>query len=156
MSDFGFVYVIKGMQKENTFFKIGSTMKINRVVDLDNYLFSILHPFEIDIKLSHEVIIPCYRPEILEYKIHDKFSTKRVIGEWFALDNEDINSLRDVSLLKDIGANLWGIDKTQDINTINEVKKQRRDKRLCDRDVDILISLINCNESVVKDSTKEY
>lgn len=83
----GFVYVLKEIN--------GTHYKIGRTVDPDNRLrtFSVKLPFPV--KFEH--LIKCEDMYALERELHKRFLHKHINGEWFALDNEDLEYIRSVN-----------------------------------------------------------
>ena len=152
--NFGFVYVIQGTQGDSVFFKIGSTRDIKRIIDLDSYLFSVQHPFKIDIELAMFSIVPCYKPEKLECAIHGRFADKRVIGEWFDLDKGCLDNLRDIEFFRSFGEQLWGDSARQDDEVLRCIEKARKTPRLGKRDVDLWESFIFSEDSIVARSQR--
>lgn len=75
----GYVYVIKSPT---------GAYKIGRTIDPDNRLktFSVKLPFEVE----YLYVIPTCDPRGLEGELHNKFKDKRINGEWFSLDDDDL------------------------------------------------------------------
>lgn len=88
LSQFGrgqYVYVIRDIDVSGHY-KIGRTTDIvRRLTD-----FNVKLPFQIGIVL----IATCTDPVVLETTLHHHFAEKRVAGEWFSLNDEDLIVLR--------------------------------------------------------------
>ena len=85
----GFVYVIQS----NKYYKIGQTKKLNaRLGDLSRTC-----PDGI------ELITSVFSEDVksLEASFHHKFSSKRIHGEWFELDNNDIAYIKSFSIAEE-------------------------------------------------------
>lgn len=83
-TDDGYVYVAKLMIPDHPVYKIGHcSLSMNRLVEYT--------------KLPYDVIyIGIWKTEKrkdLEYELHQKFSKKRLNGEWFNLDSDDVKSI---------------------------------------------------------------
>lgn len=76
----GYVYLIREMNEGH--FKIGLT---SNPEDRLNH-FSVKLPF----KVEHTCLIETGDMYTLEAQLHDRFADKRVDGEWFALEPEDV------------------------------------------------------------------
>jgi len=88
--DFGYIYIV---QLENGLIKIGRTNNLEKRM----YIFSVKFPMNWAIIHS----IKSYDNLFAERFLHKKFSSKRNIGEWFMLSEEDveyIKSIRDFSI----------------------------------------------------------
>lgn len=82
----GYVYLIKSA---SGYWKIGKTIN----PDDRMKTFSVKLPFEVE----YEHIIPCQNHHMAEDSLHLKYATKRVNGEWFNLEDwevEDIKRIR--------------------------------------------------------------
>ena len=96
----GYVYVIS----LNEFYKIGmSSAPHNRVSQIQTAV-----PYKVKI----EAIIPSTEMEVLEKNLHLTFKHKRVSGEWFLLDTDD---LKQIMLLIPEGF-VYSAKKTQTIS----------------------------------------
>ena len=81
ISRIGFVYVMQN--RRNGFFKIGFSKK-------PSFREKTLQSEEPEVEM-----IFAYKGTIeLEKKIHDKYSRKRIRGEWFSLNEEDLESIK--------------------------------------------------------------
>ena len=82
-SSHGTVYVIKS---DTGHCKIGKARRFHRRMQM----------FEVKLPFRFEVIVTIKTPDmhILERILHERFSKKRVNGEWFLLDDTDISELR--------------------------------------------------------------
>lgn len=79
----GLVYLLKS--KKDNIYKIGVTTNINkRLPQIATKL-----PFEI--KLHHK--IKCDKIYVLEKKLHNMFDDKRLNGEWFRLNKNDVKTI---------------------------------------------------------------
>jgi len=78
----GYVYLLKTYD---------GLYKIGRTVDPDNRLrtFSVKLPFPVE----YEYLIRCKDRFETERALHQQFSHKRVNGEWFRLDQNDIEQI---------------------------------------------------------------
>ena len=81
----GYVYLLKGGE----YYKIGRTNDINRRVTE----VGILLPFEVKLVCSIETDDMCY----LETSLRKRFADKRVGGEWFKLDEDDVQSILELT-----------------------------------------------------------
>lgn len=80
----GYVYVLK--EVNGTHYKIGRTVNPNNRVKT----FNVKLPF----KVEYEVLIKSDDMYKLERELHNCYASKRVSGEWFALDEADLTELR--------------------------------------------------------------
>lgn len=80
----GFVYVLK--QVNGTHYKIGRTSSPNDRMRT----FKLKLPFPVEFK----ILIKCDDMYALERDFHKHFASKRVSGEWFTLDKEDLKYIR--------------------------------------------------------------
>ena len=82
----GVVYLLKIKDKKQ--YKIGVTTNLNKRLDQ----ISPKMPFEI--KVEHQI----EHGDIygLEEKLHDKFKDKRIKGEWFKLDDDDVSYIKNM------------------------------------------------------------
>lgn len=80
----GFVYVVKQVG--------GDHYKIGRTADPDDRLrtFNVKLPFPVEF----EILIKCDDMYKLESDLHYQYASKRVRGEWFALDTDDLEAIR--------------------------------------------------------------
>src|ERR1041385_847356 len=74
--------------------------KIGMTKDPRTRLTSITYPDTKDPVMLH-VLIPCEYPDEAEKVLHEHFSEKRVVGEWFALDEHDMEEVREFSFLEE-------------------------------------------------------
>lgn len=81
----GYVYVLKDIEISG-YYKIGKTTNPHNRMKA----FGVLLPFETE--LIH--VIECDNADRIESQLHNHFSHKRKQGEWFALDNDDVNWLK--------------------------------------------------------------
>ena len=79
----GFVYLL---QSPTRAYKIGRTKSPENRIKT----FGIKLPFEIE----YVALIKTHDMNTLENQLHSRFETKRVNGEWFALDQEDIDYIK--------------------------------------------------------------
>lgn len=79
----GYIYFVKE--------KLNGCVKIGRSQDLEKrlQLFAVKLPFEIEL-LRY---IKTYNFEKIELELHGYYASKRVNGEWFKLNEEDINNI---------------------------------------------------------------
>jgi len=81
----GFVYLLK-TPLDGTLFKIGKASNpYNRLKT-----FNVKLPFPI----QYECLIQTTDMSLLERELHTKFASKRLDGEWFRLDQEDVEYIR--------------------------------------------------------------
>lgn len=80
-----YVYIIRDVELTGLY-KIGKSKSLNSRL----YDFGVKLPFEFHI--VH--LIPCDDVDWLECDLHQKYSHKRLRGEWFNLSDEDIQALR--------------------------------------------------------------
>jgi hypothetical protein len=80
----GFVYVVKQVG--------GDHYKIGRTVDPDDRLttFNVKLPFPVEF----EILIKCEDMYKLESDLHYQYASKRIRGEWFQLDANDLEAIR--------------------------------------------------------------
>lgn len=90
---FNYVYVIKGTHKGQSKYKIG---KANDPQDRIK-MFNVKIPFDIETVVTFRVKDALS----LEKELHSNFSNKRLAGEWFDLDNNDLMELIDTSALRE-------------------------------------------------------
>lgn len=83
----GYVYILKHIG--GTHYKIGCTSKPD----------DRLHTFEVKLPfpVAYEVLIKCEDRFTLEKELHKHFASKRVDGEWFSLDEDDLDYLRQLA-----------------------------------------------------------
>jgi hypothetical protein len=81
----GYVYLIKG----GDFFKIGVTKSLNSRMKY----FQTKLPFEVE----ELAIIASDDSYGLEKQLHEQFEHKRVNGEWFSLDEEDVETIQSLA-----------------------------------------------------------
>ena len=96
----------------NEFYKIGMTTNLKKRMDS----FSTL-PFRIE-KLY---LIETENSRVLEKELHDKFDSKRVNGEWFSLNKDDISEINKIYPLKDG----FGVVGTKIINKPSLIPKYK-------------------------------
>lgn len=82
-TDPGFVYL---MQEENGLCKIG------RATDTNQRLGSVRTDSPNRVDLLHDFFSADYKEA--EKKLHERFATKRIRGEWFSLNSDDIASIK--------------------------------------------------------------
>jgi hypothetical protein len=83
--DVDIVYVMRVRQ----FYKIGYTTDIRkRYNDI-----SVSNPFKVTLMIT----IVSEAAQLLESQLHERFAAKRVRGEWFRLDEEDLAFLRELA-----------------------------------------------------------
>ncbi len=82
----GFVYLV---QSPTGFYKIGRTSDPNNRMKT----FSVKLPFEV----SYVCVIETVDMKALEASLHEQFAGKRASGEWFALDAEDVEYIKDMA-----------------------------------------------------------
>lgn len=84
----GKVYILKA---DNGLYKIGQTTHLSERIK------------QLGIQLPYELELVWYIPTdhvlIAEKKLHDYFADKRIKGEWFALEEDDIECLTNLSVL---------------------------------------------------------
>jgi hypothetical protein len=80
----GYVYVLR--QVGGTHYKIGRTVNPNDRLRT----FSVKLPFAVE----YEILIPTPNCYSLEVELHELYASKRVDGEWFSLDDSDLEYLR--------------------------------------------------------------
>lgn len=80
----GYVYVLR--QVGGTHYKIGHTSN----PDKRKHTFDVKLPFAVEF----DVLIKCDDRYQLERELHAKYASKRVDGEWFNLDHDDLEHLR--------------------------------------------------------------
>lgn len=83
---FGYVYLIRSASGH---------YKIGRTKDPKNRMktFGIQLPFEVE----YLCLIETVDMKALEMSLHEQFASKRVNGEWFALDAEDVEYIKDMA-----------------------------------------------------------
>lgn len=82
----GFVYLV---QSPTGYYKIGRTSDPNNRMKT----FSVKLPFEV----SYVCVIETVDMKALEASLHEQFAGKRASGEWFALDAEDVEYIKDMA-----------------------------------------------------------
>jgi len=87
----GYVYLLKEVNGEHH--------KIGKTIDLKNRIkmFNVKLPFEVE--LIHTIRADDY--DLAEELAHIHFAKKRVKGEWFLLDEQDIENFKSVSSFVD-------------------------------------------------------
>ncbi len=84
----GYIYLIQADLPDNPC-KIGKSKNVpNRMK-----LFGVKLPF--DFQLLH--IIPCLNHSKVEKDLHERFGGKRINGEWFNLDQQDILDIKSIA-----------------------------------------------------------
>lgn len=110
----GYVYFVQ--EHMNGTFKIGKTKHIEKRMNL----FNVKLPFENKLVF----LIKTGNHHQTEVAFHKHFSNKRVEGEWFTLDREDINWIKEGSYTKEIN---------QTINSQTDIKEQKINKNDIDK-----------------------
>jgi hypothetical protein len=88
--DGGYVYLI--YNPDNKRYKIGQTIKYHdRIMNLVNSSGSFLE----SVLVIHLDTIDESRYDIESF-LHEYFNDKRVVGEWFSLDNDDVYEIMDL------------------------------------------------------------
>lgn len=75
----GWIYVLEG----------GGYHKIGRTTNLDGRMKQIVSKLPFEVTLLYKIFYPEQLPGV-ERGLHEKFADKRVNGEWFKLDEEDL------------------------------------------------------------------
>lgn len=78
----GYIYLVKATTDE---YKIGRTIDVEKRLNA----FSVQPPFEYE--LIHH--FPVTDMVSVEADLHKKYATKRIIGEWFRLSEEDVQAI---------------------------------------------------------------
>lgn len=91
---FGFVYVFKGTHGGLSRYKVG---KANRIEDRRR-VFEVKLPFDIDLVAAFRVA----DPRRLEADLHRMFQPQRVGGEWFDLEEADLDRLARHGIAREI------------------------------------------------------
>lgn len=91
----GYIYVLKN-EIVNGIFKIGSTGNVRqRLSQLNNMLWDDILQIENLYIADYELGFPAYRSvNSFETQVHELFLRKRLKGEWFELDNSDLQQIR--------------------------------------------------------------
>lgn len=79
----GYVYLVRGT---NELYKIGRTKQLQRRMKR----FEVKLPFEVEVI----ALIRTETPNIEEKKWHERFAEKRLDGEWFSLDDADVQWMK--------------------------------------------------------------
>lgn len=95
----GYVYVVKN---ESNKFKIGYTRSSieKRIASLQTASNELIELFFYFIKEE---------PDVFEKELHSIFSEKRIRGEWFELDDNDIKKIAIMDGVKELSSNLYGV-----------------------------------------------
>jgi hypothetical protein len=83
-----YVYVIRDIDVTG-YYKIGKTTNVARRFNE----FKLTLPFQIGIVL----VLDCQDERVLELQLHRHFRDKHVKGEWFDLDDDDLDYIRQVA-----------------------------------------------------------
>ncbi len=127
---FGHVYIIEGTHKGITRHKIG---KANDLKDRIK-TFSVKIPFDIKVVASFYVIDPLQ----FESALHDIMRHKRIAGEWFDLEQQDVYGLCATGMARE------SLDMANCIT--RELKKAREPAKISDSDyIDYLESVLVMN-----------
>lgn len=89
------------MEKLYGAIKIGSTKKLDQRL----MQFGVKLPF--DIKIVH--IIYCENGDTTEKLLHKHFGNKRLNGEWFSLNKNDLSDIKNLNLPKKILKSINGM-----------------------------------------------
>jgi hypothetical protein len=81
----GYVYLIR---IENGLYKIGKAKNIDERIK----------PFKVSFPMSWEIIHAFMSHDYskAEITLHERFSDKRTVGEWFTLDEQDVQSIKSI------------------------------------------------------------
>ena len=89
IGNFGYVYLVKS---STGFYKIGRSRDPKSRIGT----MHVALPFEIEI----EHLIECEDYTEAEILLHNEFAKKRIRGEWFALDESDVNEIKHIKRIK--------------------------------------------------------
>jgi hypothetical protein len=104
-----YLYLIESQQ----FYKIGIANDVqSRLAQL-----STGNPFELKLLASYSF----ENAEVVERSIHQRFSNKRVRGEWFELGDEDVNEFHQICLL--LGGVLSAVVPTVEEEAVEEAEQ---------------------------------
>ncbi len=81
----GYVYVVSA---GNGLYKIGSARRVDRRIQ------ALQTASSTPLTLVHSIVTEQYTHTVVESSLHRKLADKRVKGEWFKLDRDDIAALR--------------------------------------------------------------
>ena len=138
---FQYVYVIKGTHKGESKYKIG------RSIDYRNRAktFNVKIPFDIETEFLFYVIDSV----AFEGKLHKIFSEKRITGEWFDLNHDDLKELLliGVKTQLDDTNKQWSIFCKEQEKELNKQKRSSARKRWGSKDkyMDYLSDLLVMN-----------
>lgn len=91
---FSYIYLIKGTHNGSSKYKIG---KADNPIDRIK-MFNVKIPFDIE-----TIFTFCIKDSLsFEKHLHNHFSDKRLVGEWFDLDDNDILELMSLSVVKEL------------------------------------------------------